>query len=148
MAGDSGDWEGQSYEDLQLLARKFDPLAELAAELALCYTAIEEHRGAFCSACTCQLEYHLSFDETNVCESCGCEEIYTLCVSCGKGRPLMMFMAGDKECKYCHDIPPVRIKPGPEPKRMPISDYVLTSMDERVYYRDEEAWKVLKELME
>lgn len=85
MDQNSGDWETacqkDSSGDYQFEKwvgedkREWDPLAQLAAELAISEMAVEEGRGAFCRNCTCQLQYHVLCDKDGGCELCICEEL-------------------------------------------------------------------------
>lgn len=149
MDEDPRNWEGQSIEDIYIAAREFDPLAELAAELAQCCEAITNNSGTFCTTCKCQLQYHLPYDESNVCELCGCEEIYTLCISCGKGRPLDQYQ-GSKTCSFCHNIPPVRIRPIEDGRKNPSIglDGPPQPHDDHYSNRSKMARLALKELTE
>lgn len=78
MEAGTGNWEDFGSEDLQELeARVYDPLAELAVDLAICCLAAEQGIGGPCDDCTCQLKYHVTVQEgqfKDECETCGCYE--------------------------------------------------------------------------
>jgi hypothetical protein len=109
MDGDTGLWEDQGPEDISLVEREFHPLARLFVEVAICWEAAERNAGSFCSACTCDLGYHVDCDDGS-CENCGCESVYWFCISCGNSRPLSAY-SGTQTCKFCIAIPPPKIRP-------------------------------------
>ena len=150
MGSDQWNWEKESYQDIQLAEIEapptiHDPLLELAAELVLCYDAVAESRGTFCTACTCQLGYHLTCDDGE-CETCGCIDIYKLCTTCGTDRPLEVFAVGSTECNYCINFSPIKIKP--DNRRVIMGK--TSNLDGRalvyIQEREKEARRVLKEL--
>ena len=148
MAGNSGDWQDQGNEDISLAERRWNPLAELAAEIELCYEAIEQHIGSFCTQCTCTLGYHLSC-ANDECESCGCGEIHKYCAECGTSRALDQFPAGSQTCQYCINIPPVKIKPIPQSGRRVYTDMPGHNPNiEEFWNRSTEARRALRELTE
>ena len=72
MATGEGNREDQSQDDLQVVEdQEVDPLAILAAELAICIIYVEESKGAFCDDCTCVLQFHCTTD-SGECELCLC----------------------------------------------------------------------------
>lgn len=70
-----GDWEVEGAEDISVVEGDVDPMAELAAELAVCLLYLEERNGGFCDWCTCQLKFHCG-GVTEECELCGCYELH------------------------------------------------------------------------
>jgi hypothetical protein len=136
----SRDWQDEGAEDCFGITGPFDPLAELAADLALCFDAVAESRGTFCTACTCSLNYHLSCDD-GVCELCGCEDIYRECLTCGKSRQCELYAVGSNTCNYCINFSPVKILP------IKVKDKYEMSVDwVECHNRDKEARMVLREL--
>lgn len=116
MEDNSGDWPAEGAEDLQLVADQINPLAQLAADIAVAYEAIEQHTGSFCADCTC-IGYHVPCDDGE-CELCGCTEIHWFCQSCGRSRAIEKFESGSKVCTYCVATPPITIRPVAKTKRV------------------------------
>lgn len=72
MADNTGGWKDHGQTDSEFTREPCtDPLAELAADLALCVLYLEEGKGSFCDYCTCSLGFHCT-TEDGECELCTC----------------------------------------------------------------------------